>query len=230
MHSISKITAHIEHISHKAKKKKELWLLGDLTPFVRDRERNRETREYEVRVGVQKEKMAFSISFVMFLPWKKEGKKRVIKPSVSFCSQISFLFGIRGDEHDHKSNVSLIQGLKWNHTLTPAAKGTLNTSAHGLRLNSQSDSLFLMALGSEALRCIWYTQRTTFSSSFCFYVWSSTTQKSLYVLKSAGELKPQQMNVHGNTLLHTHLQLTSTYNGKTNKEITKSGETLKSVN
>ncbi len=26
----------------------------------------------------------------------------------------------------------MIQGLKWNHTLTPAAKGTLNTSAHGL--------------------------------------------------------------------------------------------------
>lgn len=67
MHSISKITAHTEHISHKAKKK-ELWLLGDLAPFVRDRERNRETREYEVRVGVQNEKMAFSFSFVMFLP------------------------------------------------------------------------------------------------------------------------------------------------------------------
>lgn len=185
-------------------------MLGDLAPFVRDRERNRETWEYEVRVGVQNEKMAFSFSFVMFLPWKK-------KAFASFCSKISFLFGIRGDERDHKSNVSLIQGLKWNHTLSPSAKGTLNTSAHGPRLNSQSDSLFLMALGSEALRCIWYTQWASFSSSFLFYVWSSTTQNQLDVPKSAGELKRQQMKVRGNT----HLQLTSTYDGKTNKQTKK---------
>lgn len=104
-------------------------MLGDLAPFVRDRERNRETREYEVRVGVQNEKMAFSFSFVMFLPWKTKQKKN---QTISFlCCKIRFLFGIRGDERDHKSNVSLIQGLKWNHTLTPSAKGTLNTSAHG---------------------------------------------------------------------------------------------------
>lgn len=51
------------------------------------------------------------------------------------------------------------------------------------RLNSQSDSLFLMALGSEALRCIWYTQWTTSSSSFLFYLWSSTTQNRLTFLK-----------------------------------------------
>lgn len=148
----------------------------------------------------------------MFFPWKK-----IIKPFVSFCCKISFLFGIRGDERHHKSNVSLIQSLKWNHTLTPSAKGTLNTSAHGPRLNSQPDSLFLMALGSEALRCIWYTQWASFSSSFLFYVWSSTTQNQLDIPKSAGELKRQQMNVQGNT----HLQLTSTYNGKTNKQTKK---------
>lgn len=39
------------------KQKKELWLLGDFAPFVRDREKNRETQEYKVRVGVQKGKI-----------------------------------------------------------------------------------------------------------------------------------------------------------------------------
>ncbi len=75
------------HWTYITQSKKELWLLGDFAPFVRDRERNRETREYEVKVGVQKEKMAFPFFFCYFSPLKK---KIIIKPFISFRSEIIF--------------------------------------------------------------------------------------------------------------------------------------------
>lgn len=58
-----------------------------------------------------------------------------------------------------------------------------------------------MAQGSQALRCIWYTQRTTFSSSFLLYVWSPTTENHLTLWKV--QEKFSQMNEQRNTLTHT---------------------------
>lgn len=100
-------------------------------------------------------KMAFPSSFFIVFFAFKNGL-------LVSSAQKKILFGIKGDKHHHKSNMSVIQGIKWNHALMPPTKGTLNTSTHGLQLYSRSDSLFLTAPGSDALRHTQYTQRITF--------------------------------------------------------------------
>lgn len=206
------------HWTYITQSKKELWLLGDLAPFVRDRERNRETREYEVKVGVQKEKMGFP--FFLFFPWKNNNNQ-----TIHFLSlQNRFLFRIKGDEHDHKSNVSVIQGLKWNHTLTPAAKGTLNTSAHGL------DSIANLTAYSSWRRghrlCVAFdTHSGPLFPLHSFFtcetqlkqLWTCETTENHLTLWKVQE-KFSQMNVQRNALTNTHLQLTSTSIGKTNRD------------